>query len=111
MIGQAYEDNGLVYCRPDGKPWEPDAVSRGFARLIKKYGLPDIRFHDLRHSHATQLLKQGVHPKVVSERLGHSTVGLTLDVYSHVLPNIQEKAARKLDTALRAALHQTSQGR
>jgi integrase len=61
-----------------------------------------VRFHDLRHTHATLLLRQGVHPKIVSERLGHSTVGITLDTYSHVLPGMQEEAARKLDLALRA---------
>lgn len=62
-----------------------------------------LRFHDLRHSHATQLLRHGVHPKVVSERLGHSTVGITLDVYSHVLPGMQEEAAKRIDKALRLA--------
>jgi integrase len=61
-------------------------------------------FHALRHTHATQLLRQGVHPKVVSERLGHATVGITLDVYSHVLPGMQEEAATRTDVALRAAL-------
>jgi integrase len=63
-----------------------------------------VRFHDLRHTHATQLLRQGVHPKIVSERLGHSTVGITLDVYSHVLPGMQEEAASRTDAALRTAL-------
>jgi integrase len=58
----------------------------------------------MRHSHATQLLIQGVHPKVVSERLGHSTVGITLDIYSHVLPGLQEDAAKKLDRVLRTAI-------
>lgn len=60
----------------------------------------DIRFHDLRHTHATLLLRQGVHVKVVSERLGHSTVGITLDTYSHVLPDMQEGATAKLEAAL-----------
>jgi integrase len=63
-----------------------------------------VRLHDLRHSHATQLLINGVHPKVVSERLGHSSVGITLDIYSHVLPGLQEDAAKKLDSALRIAI-------
>ncbi|HLM98059.1 MAG TPA: tyrosine-type recombinase/integrase [Bryobacteraceae bacterium] len=63
-----------------------------------------VRFHDLRHSHASQLLRAGVSPKVVQERLGHGTVGITLDIYSHILPGIQEEAVRKLDLALRAAI-------
>jgi integrase len=65
--------------------------------------LPRIRFHDLRHAHATHLLASGVHPKVASERLGHSKVGITLDLYSHVMPGMQEDAAAKVDAALRAA--------
>lgn len=63
-----------------------------------------FRFHDLRHTHATQLLRQGVHPKVVSERLGHASVSITLDLYSHVLPGMQKEAAERVDLALRAAL-------
>jgi len=66
--------------------------------------LPKIRFHDLRHTHATHLLTNGVHPKVAQERLGHSSVGITLDLYSHVLPGMQEDAAAKVDAAIRAAL-------
>jgi site-specific recombinase XerD len=96
--------NDLVFCREDGKPWEPDAVTRGYFKLIKRCEVTQVRFHDLRHSHATQLLKQGVNPKAVSERLGHSTVGMTLDTYSHVLPDIQEEAANKVDNVLRTAL-------
>ena len=63
-----------------------------------------VRFHDLRHTHATLLLRQGVHPKVVSERLGHSTIGITLDTYSHVMPDMQDEAAQKLDGVLKAAM-------
>jgi integrase len=66
--------------------------------------LPRIRFHDLRHTHATQLLSNGVHPKMAEERLGHSSVGITLDLYSHVLPGMQEDAAAKVDAAIRAAI-------
>ena len=70
---------------------------------MRRSGLPHVRLHDLRHSHATQLLKQGIHPKVVSERLGHSKISITLDTYSHVLPGMQEDAAQKIDAALRIA--------
>ena len=68
-----------------------------------KTTLPRIRFHDLRHAHATHLLSSGIHPKVASERLGHSKVGITLDLYSHVIPGMQEDAAAKMDAALKAA--------
>lgn len=66
--------------------------------------IPHVRFHDLRHTHATQLLKQGVHPKIVSERLGHSNIAITLDTYSHVLPGMQEQAIEALDASLSAAI-------
>ena len=71
---------------------------------MRKLGLRAVNFHALRHSHATILLKQGVNPKVVSERLGHAKVGTTLDIYSHVLPNMQERAAQGLDRAFRRAM-------
>ena len=103
LLGPAYHDQGLVCARPDGRIWAPQALSAAFSALAHRLHLP-IGFHGLRHSHATQLLKQGVHPKIVSERLGHATVGITLDVYSHVLPGMQEDAARRADAALRAAL-------
>jgi integrase len=70
------------------KHWKP---------LLKKAGLPDIRFHDLRHTCATLLLTKGVHPKIVSELLGHSSVTITLDTYSHVMPGMQEVAARAME--------------
>jgi integrase len=72
-------------------------VRRSFKPLLKEAGLPDIRFHDLRHTAATLLLAKGVHPKIVQERLGHSSINLTLDTYSHVMPTLQRDAADKLD--------------
>ena len=74
---------------------------------MRRHGLPQIRFHDLRHSHATHLLAAGVHPKIAQERLGHSTVGITLDTYSHVLPGMQEDAVAKVDAAIQAALNKS----
>ena len=103
-LGPAYQNNDLVYPRPDGTAWPPDSFSTAFAAFIRSSGMPHIRLHDLRHSHATQLLLQGVHPKIVSERLGHSKVGITLDTYSHVLPGMQEDAVALIDSALRAAI-------
>jgi integrase len=76
----------LVVCDELGHPIHPDSFSRDFNRLVRNLDVPRIRFHDLRNTHATLALKAGVHPKVVSERLGHATVGVTLDLYSHVMP-------------------------
>ena len=97
LLGKLPADSDLVFCHLDGKPLDPGVVSHTFAKVLKKAGLPHIRFHDLRHSHATLLLKGGVHPKIVSERLGHANIGITLDTYSHVLPGLQEKAAEHFD--------------
>ena len=93
-------DSDLVFSHPDGKPLDPGVISHTFAKVLRKAGLPHIRFHDLRHTHATLLLKGGVHPKIVSERLGHANIGITLDTYSHVLPGLQERAAERFDEML-----------
>ena len=103
LLGPGYQDHGLVVARADGSPWRPDVFSTEFGVLIRKTEVPPVRFHDLRHSHASQLFRAGIHPKIVSERLGHSGVGITLDTYSHLLPGMQEEAASKLDSAFRAA--------
>lgn len=76
-----------------GGPIHPDWFSREFNRIVRMIDVPHIRLHDLRHTYATLALKAGVHPKVVSERLGHATVGVTLDLYSHVMPSIARDAA------------------
>ena len=99
-LGPAYQNLDLVCAGTDGRPWDPDTFTPAFADFIRRSSLPRIRFHDLRHGHATLLLKHNIHPKIVSERLGHSTVGLTLDTYSHVLPGMQEQAAMMLEKAL-----------
>jgi len=94
-IGLGADD--FVFSRPDGSPVNPSAVTLAFRRILRKAGVKDVRIHDLRHTHATLMLKAGVHPKVVSERLGHANIGITLDIYSHVLPGLQEAAAEKFD--------------
>lgn len=104
QLGVAYHNYGLVCCREDGNPVNADTFTKAFGQIIKKTGLPRCRFHDLRHSHATSLLVQGVHPKIVSERLGHSNINITLDTYSHVLPGLQKEAALKLNDSLAAEL-------
>src|SRR6266496_886883 len=96
--GTAYEDNGLVFADALGRPLHPHTVWDGWRRIVKATGLPRLRFHDLRHAHASLLMAQGVHPKIVSERLGHSSVSITLDISSHVAPNLQADAAAGLDT-------------
>lgn len=107
LLGDDYHDYGLVFCQPDGKPLHGHNITQGdLRRVLARAGLPRLRFHDLRHSHATLLLQQGEHPKVVSERLGHAGVGITLDTYSHVLPGMQKQAAARMEARLfgRAAL-------
>lgn len=93
LMGAGWTDHGLVFAMPDGRPWNPDVITRRFDLLVRASDLPRIRLHDLRHSHATHLLAVGVNPKVVSERLGHASVAFTLDVYGHVLPGQQADAA------------------
>jgi integrase len=104
-VGVRLTDQTHVVAKVDGQPLQPRSLTHEFVRLsAKAEGLPSIRFHDLRHTHATHLLSHGVHPKVAQERLGHSSVGITLDLYSHVLPGMQEDAAAKVDAAIRAAI-------
>jgi integrase len=91
LVGPGYEDHGLVFARPDGRPVHPEFLSRTFDRVVRSSGLPVIRFHDVRHTHATLLLKAGVPVKVVSERLGHASPGFTLN--QHVVPGMQAEAA------------------
>jgi integrase len=88
----------------DGRPYDPDNVSKNFRKLLTKYSMTKIRFHDLRHTHATILLLHDVPAKIVSERLGHSSIGITLDTYSHVLPSMQKSAAEKLNGLFSNAL-------
>ena len=100
LHGKDYQSHDLVFCEEDGRPWKPNAFTGVWDRFKRQHGI-DIRFHDLRHSCATLLLSQGVHPKVVQEMMGHSTIAITMDLYSHVSPNLQEEAAEKLDALLR----------
>ena len=94
--GGAYQNTDLVFAREDGSAIHPDNFSWWFRQHVKAAGLLPIRLHDLRHTHATLALRAGVHPKVVSERLGHASVGITLDTYSHAIPAMEEEAAEKI---------------
>jgi integrase len=89
-----------VFTQADGSALDPESVTRGFTRLCRKAGLRGVRLHDLRHTHASLMLKAGIHPKVVSERLGHASVAITMDTYSHVLPGLQEEAAVRFSELL-----------
>ena len=126
-FGPLYAAYDLVFCQSNGKPLHAHNMTRrdlrsilGLQRLRAEMNargvseellpkpLPRIRFHDLRHCHATLLLQQGVHPKVVQERLGHSTIAVTMDTYSHVLPGMQRQAALALEERLLGSVPQTS---
>lgn len=98
--GAVYQDNDLVIGTSFGTPISPRNLLRTFERFIKKSELPVLTIHDLRHTHASLLLKQGVHPKIVSERLGHSSIKITLDLYSHLLPNMQKETADQFGAML-----------
>ena len=105
-LGVRQSGETLVCCRYDGEPMPPRSLTHEFAKVAGRVNdVPRVRFHDLRHSHATQLLSAGVHPKIAQERLGHSTITTTLDLYSHVTETMQEDAAAKLDTVFRSAIN------
>jgi len=109
-LGPAYSGEGLVFAGPTGKPLDDRNLRRAFDRMVAKAGLPRLRLHDLRHTAATLMLRVGIHPKVVSERLGHATVGLTLNKYSHVLPDLQRDAAEVMDGVLRRGIRRSATG-
>jgi integrase len=94
--GPAYQDNGLVFCQEDGQPLDPGWFTAAFLSRAARAGVPRIRLHDLRHTCATIALAAGVHPKIVSERLGHAKIAITLDTYSHVIPAMETDAADRI---------------
>jgi integrase len=105
VLGIRQSGMTLVCAREDGEPVLPTSLTHEFTKVARRVkDVPRVRFHDLRHSHATQLLLAGVHPKVAQERLGHASITTTLDLYSHVTATMQEDAAAKLDTAFRSAI-------
>jgi integrase len=99
-MGPAWQEWDLVFCNQMGGPLFARNLYRSFKEMLKKGALPDIRFHDLRHTAATLLLTARVNPKVVSEMLGHSTVAITLDIYSHVIPDMHQDAASAMGKLL-----------
>ena len=101
-LGIALDGNTLVYSHYDGSPILPNSLTHQFRRFVRNMkNFPAICFHDLRHTHATELLRSGIHPKVAQERLGHSSISVTFDIYSHVTETMQADAAAKIDAVLR----------
>src|SRR5215813_6092931 len=103
-LGIRLTDDHHVVAREDGQPLQPRSLTHAFIKFVRRHGF-QIRLHDLRHSHATHMLASGVHPKIAQERLGHSSVSVTIDLYSHVLPGMQAEAVSKVDAVLRDALN------
>ena len=102
QVGSSYVDRGLIFARHTGEPIEANNLKkRYFKPILEAAGLPDMRLYDLRHTAATLRLVNGEHPKVVQEMLGHASITLTMDTYSHVLPGMQEESAARLDRLLR----------
>jgi integrase len=100
-LGSLYQDQGLIFPSKRGTTMSArNLVARSFKPILKRAKLPDIRLHDLRHTCATLLLGKGVHPKFVQELLGHATISITLDTYSHVLPNMGDQTATMMEAAL-----------
>ena len=102
-LGGLWEDQGFVFTLETGRPIDPDEVTNEFRDLVRNNSLPHLTFHGLRHAHATLLLSSGIQPKVISERLGHSNISITMDIYSHVLPSLQREAADTIDRLLASA--------
>lgn len=101
-LGVKLTEEDYVFCHSDGSPYDPSTVSHAFSKVVRRAGLPSMPLHGLRHSHATMLLEVGIHPRVVMERLGHSSIRVTLDTYSHVVGGLQELAAQKFDDYIEA---------
>jgi integrase len=97
FAGERWQEHGMIFTSQIGTCLGHRNVCREFKEILRRAGLPDIRFHDLRHTAATLMLKEGIHPKIVQERLGHAQIFVTMDTYSHVLPAMQEEAAKKMD--------------
>jgi len=100
MLGKKIADDSLIFSTIEGEPLRPNTITRAWSMLAERAGVKVIRLHDARHTHASLMLKAGIHPKIVQERLGHSTIAMTLDTYSHVTPGLQQAAAESFDRLL-----------
>jgi integrase len=99
-LGITLKDDDLVFSTLEGKPLRPNTITRAWNMVARHADVKVIRLHDARHTHASLMLKAGIHPKIVQERLGHSTIAMTLDTYSHVTPGLQQAAAENFDKLL-----------
>jgi integrase len=111
ILGKILTDDDFVFSNTDGTPLNPNTVTHTFAKVAARASMPHLRLHDLRHIHATMLLKAGVHPRIVQERLGHSSIATTLDIYSHTVPGLQKAAAERLDALLPKVEQQENVGK
>ena len=100
VLGDQYRDQGLIFPGERGQPMRPYTLTGKLEKILKRASLPHIRFHDLRHTCATLLLSKGVHPKFVQELLGHATISITLDTYSHVIPAMGDQTKKAMEEAL-----------
>lgn len=103
LDGSLLRESDLVFSKSDGYPIRPNTITRAWSDMARKCGIKASRLHDARHTHASIMLKAGVYPRIVQERLGHSTIAVTLDIYSHVSPGLQEAAAKRFDDVLQLA--------
>jgi integrase len=110
LMGPGWTDNDLVFCHIDGTMLHPERFTRSFSDAVRRLGLPQIRLHDLRHTWATLALREGVHPKVVQERLGHANISITLDIYSHVTAGLHAEAAEKVAALFRSGSNPVANG-
>jgi integrase len=110
VVGPDFTDNGLIFHDPSGGALRPESVSRSFARAVTRQALPALTLHGLRHTWATLALQNGVHPRVVQERLGHATIAITLGIYSHVSPTLHAQAAQAVADMMFAASGPASPG-
>jgi integrase len=97
MLNEPLTNDDLVFGDVEGKPWRPNTITRAWETMASHAGVKVIRLHDARHTHASIMSKQGIHPKIVQERLGHASIQMTLDTYSHMAPGLQEAAAVRSD--------------
>ena len=108
QLGKELTLDDLVFANVEGRPIDPGVLSHNFARIVKRAGLENVRFHDLRHTFASLALLRGAKPKVISEALGHSSVAFTMDTYSHIIEGMQEDAMALLDKVLPAGVNKNS---
>ena len=100
LLGTPFNIDTLVFSWPDGRPMRPTTLTHTWGKIARRLGLAGVRLHDLRHTHASLMLRQNIHPKIVQERLGHANIGITLDTYSHIAPGLQEAAALRFDNSV-----------